>query len=125
MITKTCSRERCYAGERVQPIEEFKENGREYKLCATCRKRSRRYYKRRKNAGAASKAQLHGTKNRRLVRLAHHQYLLEAEFWSKFGWYKGMTSDNCLKLLRDPATGRPVAREHADLKPWEVSLVLE
>lgn len=60
---------------------------------------------------------------KRYFKLAHHQRTIPAHFWGRFG--VGMESESGFKILRDPRTGEPVVREHGDLKPGEVSLVLE
>lgn len=60
---------------------------------------------------------------KRYFKLAHHQRTIPAHFWGRFG--VGMEGDYGFKVLRDPRTGHPVVREHGDLKPGEVSLVLE
>lgn len=60
---------------------------------------------------------------KRYFKLAHHQRLLEAHPLGRFG--VGMESQYGFKVLRDPRTGWPVIRDHGDLKPGEVSLVLE
>lgn len=60
---------------------------------------------------------------KRYFKLAHHQRTIPAHFWGRFG--VGMEGDYGFKVLRDPRTGHPVVRDHGDLKPGEVSLVLE
>jgi hypothetical protein len=54
-------------------------------------------------------------------KLAPHQHVLETHAWGRFG----TRNDTGLRLLRDPRTGWPVTRDHGDLRPGEVSLVLE
>lgn len=57
----------------------------------------------------------------RELHLAPHQRLLDVDPYGRFGKYM----ESGFKLLRDPQTGKPVARDHSDLRPGEVSLVLE
>lgn len=54
---------------------------------------------------------------------AHHQRTIPAHVLGRFGVAR--ESDYGFKVLRDPRTGHPVVRDHGDLKPGEVSLVLE
>lgn len=69
----------------------------------------------------SSKLHGYGGKPRRFFKLAPHQRLLSTGKWSK----PGLPHDQGLKVLRDPNTGWAVARLHSDLKPGEVSVVLE
>lgn len=64
-------------------------------------------------------------RRRRTLRLAPHHYLTGRP---PFGWSRYREYDEGergFSLLRDPETGRAVARKHGDLKPGEISLVLE
>lgn len=60
---------------------------------------------------------------KKYFKLAPHQRTIEAHFLGRFG--AGMEGEYGFKVLRDPRTGYPVVRDHGDLKPGEVSLVLE
>jgi hypothetical protein len=62
-------------------------------------------------------------KQKRYFKLAPHQRTIEAHALGRFGL--GRESEAGFKVLRDPVTGWPVVRDHGDLKPGEVSLVLE
>lgn len=84
----------------------------------------------RKNNHPAKKGQIclnggYGKQPKRTFQLAPHHYLVPAPWNGKY------VSDPDreqrifgFKLLRAP-DGRPVARRHDDLRPGEVSLVLE
>jgi hypothetical protein len=60
---------------------------------------------------------------RRCFKLAHHQELVDYRSMGKFDPYYER-DERHFKLLRGP-DGRPVSRQHADLRPGEISLVLE
>lgn len=60
---------------------------------------------------------------KRYFKLAHHQRTIPAHPLGRFG--AGTEGEYGFKVLRDPRTGWPVVRDHGDLKPGEVSLVLE
>jgi hypothetical protein len=60
---------------------------------------------------------------KRYFKLAPHQRTIEANAYGRFG--VNYESEYGFKVLRDPRTGQPVVRDHGDLKPGEVSLVLE
>jgi hypothetical protein len=64
----------------------------------------------------------YGKPPRRVFVLAPHHYLLPAPFLDRYN--SDPYFDVGLKPLRAP-DGRLVARRHGDLKPGEVSLVLE
>lgn len=62
-------------------------------------------------------------RGKRYFKLAPHQRVIEAHLFSRFGVLG--ESEYGFKVLRDPRTGHPVVRDHGDLKPGEISLVLE
>ena len=72
-----------------------------------------------------SKTRQYGPASRRVFALAEHHYLIRCHPLSRLGKALERFDHSGFKLLRDPKTGFPVARHHGDLKPGEVSLVLE
>ena len=62
-----------------------------------------------------------GRRPKRKFSLAHHQELLPVHPLGRLG----QQMETGFRLLRDPNTGFPVKRYHSDLRPGEVSLVLE
>lgn len=124
MKTAICTKKTCLMGAGVpQPLEEFiDQNGRHCKTCNTCRQ----YHTARRQAKGGNALSGYGKPLRRTFNLAPHHYLLDVHPWHRFGRaYAALHEDESkLKLLRSP-DGRPTARRHADLKPGEVSLVLE
>lgn len=125
---QVCTRKFCRHKGQPQLLAEFKTAaGRRTKWCRTCRQASaERNLISRKNKPRPAPGGYNGQPPARRFQLAHHHYLLNINPWHKFGLaYAALHEDESkFKLLRAP-DGRPVARRHADLKPGEVSLVLE
>jgi hypothetical protein len=74
-------------------------------------------------AAAIGKRERLAVPGKRYFKLAAHQRTMEAHAFGRFG--AACESEYGFKVLRDPRTGWPVVRDHGDLKPGEVSLVLE
>lgn len=104
--TRVCADADCWAQGQPQSASKFYDD----------RPRCKKCY----NREARTKRHGYGGRPRRTFVLAHHQYLVAAGLTAD-----GRISDGGFKLLRCPKTKQAVARRHPDLKPGEVSLVLE